>query len=107
MLTMDVINIESLTKGEVRNLSGHDRGLAARAEFGLDQLDECEEAVEVRFPEDFRGVSSSFFQGLFAESVQHSGSVDRFFEHYRFAAPNHILAQLFDYAQQALSRKPH
>jgi hypothetical protein len=107
MLTMDVINIETLTKGEVRNLSGHDRGLAAREEFGLDQLDESAESVEIRFPEDFRGISSSFFQGLFAESVQRSGSVDGFFEHYRFAAPNHILAQIFDYAEQALSRKPH
>lgn len=107
MLTMDVINIESLTRGQVRNLSGHDRGLAARAEFGLDRLDQVDDVVEVRFPDNFRGISSSFFQGLFAQSVQHRGSVDDFFEHYRFAAPTHILAQILDYAEQALSRKPH
>lgn len=104
-MSLPLINIEALTKGEVRNLSGHERGLAARAEFHLDDLDESEEVVEVLFPEHFRGISSSFFQGMFAESVHKSGSVEDFFGHYRFAAPTHILAQILDYAQQALSRR--
>ncbi|MEA3051146.1 MAG: hypothetical protein QOG72_49 [Sphingomonadales bacterium] len=101
------IDIDALTRGEVRNLSGHDRGLAARSEFHLDELDQEGRSVEIRFPERFRGISSSFFQGMFAESVQLRGSVDGFFEHYRFDAPAHVLAQIEDYAHQALSRRLH
>lgn len=101
---MDVIHLDSLTLGEVRNLAGHDRGLKAREHFGVDQLDSTEEPVEVQLPEDFRAVSPSFFQGMFAASVHKLGGAMAFFEHYQFNAPAHIRSRLIEYAEQLAGR---
>jgi len=103
----EAISISEITHDKVLNLAGHDRGLAARARFEVDKLDSIDEPVDVLFPRDFRQVSSSFFQGMFAESVKRLGSVKGFFEHYRFDAPAHVRAKLADYADQVLARNPH
>lgn len=101
ILTMpNKIDLSELTMGEVFNLAGHDRGVAAREKFNLSQLDGQPEEVLVTFPKGFRGLSSSFFQGMFAASVQAMGSVQRFFEHYRFEAPEFLRNRLADYAEQ-------
>lgn len=102
--TMDSIHLNSLTLGEVRNLAGHDRGLKAREHFHIDQLDESNEPVEVLIPDDFRAVSPSFFQGMFAASVHKLGSAMAFFNHYRFNAPAHIRSRLIEYAEQLAGR---
>jgi hypothetical protein len=104
---MAVIDIMEITHGEVLNLAGHDRGLAARARFQVPELDTLQETVEVRFPEEFRQVSSSFFQGMFADSVRRFATVGEFFSHYRFNAPAHIRTKLADYAEQVLGRSDY
>ena len=104
---MPKIDITELTQNEVLNLSGHDRGLAARARFNLAHLDEDGEPVEISFPEGFRQVSSSFFQGMFADSVRSLGSVQGFFAHYRFDAPAHIRSKLADYAELVRGRRDY
>lgn len=101
---MDMIRLEALSLGEVRNLAGHDRGLKAREHFHLDELDGVTDPVDVHVPEDFRAVSPSFFQGMFAESVCKLGSARAFFEHYRFNAPAHIRSRLIEYAEQVAGR---
>ena len=101
---MPEINLCELTQGEVRNLAGHDRGLEARTHFKLDQLDESDESVEVTLPKDFRAISPSFFQGMFAKSVHHFESASAFFEHYQFDAPLHIRSRLIAYAEQTAGR---
>lgn len=98
------IDLGRLTKGEVFNLAGHDRGVAARELFELSRLDDSDEDVLVEFPSGFRGVSSSFFQGMFAESVRRFNGARQFFEHYRFDAPAHIRARLIEYAEQVAGR---
>jgi hypothetical protein len=103
-LMADQIDIALLTEGKVLNLAGHERGLAARQSFDLTRLDDAVEPIEVHFPADFRLVSSSFFQGMFSASVRRLGSVNRFFEHYRFDAPTHVRAKLLGYAEQVMSR---
>jgi len=100
----EIVDIRLLTQGEVRNLAGHERGLAARERFGMQRLDEDAAPVSVVFPDQFRQVSSSFFQGMFSASVRRLGSVDAFFDHYRFDAPAHVRAKLADYAEQVLGR---
>ena len=101
---MPTIELEELTQGEVRNLAGHDRGLRARDHFHVDDLDVGDETVDVKLPADFRAVSPSFFQGMFAESVHHFGTAQAFFEHYHFDAPIHIRARLAEYAEQVAGR---
>ncbi|WP_374593006.1 hypothetical protein [Sphingosinicella sp.] len=101
------IDMSELTGGLVLNLAGHDRGLAARELFKVAELDRAGHPVEVTFPENFRQVSSSFFQGMFSESVRFLGSVENFFAHYLFNAPAHVRAKLVDYAEQTLKRQDY
>lgn len=95
------IALEKLTRGQVRNLAGHDRGTSARNFFEIDRLDREPEPVTVSVPADFRAISASFFQGMFSESVRALGGALGFFEHYRFDAPSHIRTKLIEYAEQS------
>lgn len=90
------INLGDLTRGgEVRNLSGHERGLAARAHFGLDAADGAAEEVRIVVPADIYTVTPSFFQGMFARSVHAAGDDPaRFFQRYRFKASPVVLRQI-------------
>jgi hypothetical protein len=87
---MQQIDFAVLTRGEVRSLIGHERGVAARDEFKLDELDQGADEVVVLVPSDMRTLTPSFLQGLFAGSVSHLGELG-FFKHYKFDAPAHIL----------------
>lgn len=89
-----MIDFHQITKGQVRNISGHERGSEAREIFGLDELDHASECVEVRIPEYLDAITSSFLQGLFARSVRSFNSSDEFFEHYRFHASQNMMKQI-------------
>lgn len=90
-----LIDLGSLTgDGKVRNLSGHDKGSAARAKFGLDSVDASPKAVTVVVPSYVYAISSSFVQGMFSPSLRSLGSMDAFFKHYRFDASASIIRQI-------------
>lgn len=100
-MTLEV-DLDVLTQGKVHNLSGHERGLAARTLFALDMLDQASQPVEVRIPEHIYGISPSFIQGLFSASVIALGSSkDAFFEHYRLVATDLVRRQ-FDRGLSAI-----
>ena len=105
-MNMQEIALEELTLGEVRNLAGHERGSSARDHFNIEALDKSEERIVVRVPANFRAISPSFFQGMFAESVLQFGDALKFLDHYRFDAPAHIRARIAEYAEQAAGRVP-
>jgi len=86
---MSNIDLLTLTKGEVRSLSGHDRGLAARNLFQLDKLDEEGGDIVVRAPADLDALTPSFVQGLFASSINRLGA-EEFFKHYKFDLSPHL-----------------
>lgn len=89
------IDLGDLTNnGEVRNLSGHERGVAARAKFDLDALDKDSAEVVIGVPEDLYSVSPSFFQGMFAASVRACGNRDGFLKRFHFDAPVVVLRQI-------------
>ena len=91
-----VIDLSELTRaGEVRNLSGHQRGVAARTEYHLEELDVGDEPVEVRVPTDVYTITPSFFQGMFADSVHHLGNDrEQFLAHYHFIVDEVLLQQI-------------
>lgn len=92
---MTEINLGDLTAGgEVRNLTAHERGQAARAHYDLAGLDVAAEPVKVIVPREILTLTPSFFQGMFAESVLHFGTRDAFLRHYSFDASNLILKQI-------------
>lgn len=89
------ISLNELTNnGEVRNLSGHERGSAARNRFHLGELDVIEEPVVVDVPAYIYTITPSFFQGMFAESVRRLGSRERFLRKYSFNADPIVLEQI-------------
>ena len=88
------LRLETLTKGQVRNLSGHERGVAARALFELDRLDQSDEEVRVFVPDDLDAITTSFFQGCFASSVNGLGGREKFLSKYHFIADDFILSQI-------------
>lgn len=92
---MAMIDLDLLTEnGKVHNLSGHERGVAARQAFRLDQFDERAEAVEIRVPDHIYAVSPSFVQGLLAASLQRVGlNRDAFFAQYTLVATDLIKRQ--------------
>ena len=94
---MVAIDLTELTRDEVRNLAGHDRGLRAREHFDLDALDVSDDTVDVVLPDNFRAISPSFFQGMFAGSLLYRfGTARAFFEHYHFDAPAHVRSRLIE-----------
>ncbi|MGC5747385.1 hypothetical protein J4P41_01910 [Gluconobacter sp. NFX36] len=92
---MTVIDLGLATKnGQIRNLSGKERGEDARAFYKLDQLDTCASPVTVKVPDYIYAISSSYFLGLFSQSVLRQGSADSFLDHYRFEADASIMKQV-------------
>ena len=90
-----MIDLDVLTEnGKVHNLSGHERGLAAREKFALDRYDGEGAQVEIRVPDHIYAVSPSFVQGLLAASVQKLGlNRDAFFARYHLTASDLIKRQ--------------
>jgi hypothetical protein len=92
---MTTIDLSELTGGgEIRNLTGHERGVLAREHYKLEQLDAEAEPVIVLVPSSVYTLTPSFFQGMFAESVQKFRSRENFLEHYRFEASTLIMRQV-------------
>jgi hypothetical protein len=100
------INLKDLTNdGEVRNLSGHERGRAARSNYRLDDADRVNEAVQVIVPEEIYSLTSSFFQGMFSESVRKSGTRESFLARFQFDAPPVVLRQIERGIEASLMRR--
>jgi hypothetical protein len=99
------IQLARLTKGEVRTLSGQERGVEARALFELDTLDEVDEPIIVRVPTDLEAVTPSFVQGMFSKSIKRFKSREEFLSHYRFVAGPTLLRQIDDGIRNSLMRR--
>jgi hypothetical protein len=100
-----MINLEQVrSESKVHILSGRDKGDHWRIAFKIDELDQNEETVHVRVPEDVYLISISFFLGLFGDSVRHFGST-KFLEKYLFEGNDDILPQVEDGIKQALKKK--
>lgn len=88
-----VINLEQVAPaGKVRNLSGKERGVAARLALSLDSIEDTEVEIEIIVPDFIDTISPSYFQGLFSESIRKFGGKAGFLEKYKFTAPSDIFA---------------
>jgi hypothetical protein len=103
---MREISFKDLTNdGEVRNLSGHERGRAARENYRLNDADRDGEIIRVVVPEDIYSITSSFFQGMFSESVRKAGSRENFLARFEFDAPPVVLRQIERGIEASLMRR--
>ncbi len=75
---------EARTSPGSRVLSGRDRGVECRKMFNLAQLDSSREsAVLVKIPKDIYSMNTSFFLGLFGDSIRALGR-EGFLSKYQF-----------------------
>ena len=63
------LKLDSYRKNGSRMFSGRDYGLEVRLNMKLDERDMDEETYIIQVPDDILAINSSFFGGLFAESV--------------------------------------
>ena len=75
--------------------SGRAKGELARATLNLDAFDRKLAQVIVRIPEDTYSVTTSFFLGLFGESIRKAGSREAFLRRYHFEMPD-VFKSTFD-----------
>lgn len=87
-----IIDLANLTgNGEVRNLSGKERGVAARAALDIDNYDDRPEEITVVVPSYIDTISPSYFQGLFSKSIKKL-KVDGFRNKYKFEATDVVMS---------------
>jgi hypothetical protein len=84
---------------------GRANGEQARSRLGVDRLDALTEPVEVIVPDNTYSINSSYFLGLFGESVVSFGSEKAFLEHYRFRAPERLMGTIHSHIERALREK--
>lgn len=89
--------------GQVRNLAGKDRGEQARTALKLDDLDKSVEPVVVHVPDYIYAISSSFFLGMFSQSIARCGSQEAFLRHYKFDASDSIMKQVLHGIERAVA----
>lgn len=95
-----MIDLQEFTRGgEVRNLSGKDRGLYAREQFNLDHHDSLQETVTVSIPKNVYAISTSFFCGMFGDSYDVLGR-EGLLKVYEFDVPDVLWPQI----EQGLER---
>ena len=84
MTDVKIIDLnEARTSRDSRVLSGRERGVECRRKFEITRLDKSAERVIISVPRDIYSLNTSFFLGLFGESVRALGK-DGFREKYQF-----------------------
>ncbi|WP_289043317.1 hypothetical protein [uncultured Aliiroseovarius sp.] len=88
---MTEINLDMIAgQGRTRNLSGKERGVAARAQLELDTFDQTPDEISVVVPDYIDTISPSFFQGLFSQSIRALNGKEQFLSKYHFVANDSI-----------------
>ena len=85
--------------------TGRPRGEGLRKKYGLDEIDTSPTSVDVLIPESTYSLSSSFFLGMFGESVVRAGTRDRFFQKYHFSASPIVSTVIESCVSRALQEK--
>lgn len=99
-----VIDLADFKSGGSRVYSGRARGEAVRKSGRLDSLDGQECVVTVKVPEDTLSINSSFFLGLFGDSVR-ALREEGFRNKYKFVAQEVIQANIEEGIARALKEK--
>lgn len=82
--------------------SGRERGILNRKKFNLDSLDEEDSIINVIIPENTYSITSSFFMGLFGDSIRKMGNRENFFRKYQFKMPDRFVNKIDIYIERAL-----
>lgn len=97
MTATQIIDFAELTEnGQVANLSGRHRGLAAREKYNLDWGTEQDvHDLEIIVPRSLDSVTPSFIQGMFGRALEVLGLDEKkFFTRVHFNADPYIVDQV-------------
>lgn len=81
---------------------GRPKGLETRRMYNLDDADNSTVTIEVIVPKNTYTINSSFFLGLFGDSIRNSGSKDNFFKKFTFTSDKIFTSKFEDYIRRAL-----
>lgn len=98
------INLSQFRSANSKILSGRDEGFAAREKLKLTEMEKAFEEIIVHVPKDTWSFNSSFFLGLFTESIRTHGEV-YFKNKYKFECSDTIREDVEDGVKQALKNK--
>ncbi len=84
---MDIIKLQAYRKPKSKMYSGRDHGIEVRNKLKLDEKDRDEKKYTIYIPNDTLAINSSFFGGLFSDSVIFLGK-EKFKEKYNFLGEN-------------------
>lgn len=83
-------------------LSGREKGKKLREKLKIGDEDKKNEKVKIIIPADVYAFNSSYFLGLFGESVRKFGK-DKFLEKYDFSCNEIIMMNVLDGIEDALN----
>lgn len=66
---------------------GRPKGKLGREKYNLDAIDKSDVAVKVIIPENTYTINSSYFLGLFGDSIRAAGSREAFLKKFIFQCP--------------------
>lgn len=84
--------------------TGRTRGAEARRRLKLPAADMNDSVVHVIVPEETYAVTSSYFLGMFGDSVRALGR-EEFLRKYKFSGPARILDRIPDWIERAVRDK--
>lgn len=83
---------------------GRQNGQAARTYFKVAEYDkDIDCSIEVIFPDNARTLASSFFLGMFGDSVREAGCKEAFLKRFKFKANEQIMKEIEVGISEALS----
>jgi hypothetical protein len=100
-----VLDLATYHSPETKLISGRKKGESARKHWNLDALDKAPGIVEVKVPEKVITLNSSFFLGMFTQSVRALGP-DQFKKKYVFTGHAAIESDVNSGILQALKTSP-
>jgi hypothetical protein len=99
-------NIIDMSVYETRIYMGREQGYLSREYYDLPSLEaNCDKPIVVYFPDDTKSLLSSFFLGMFGNSIIASDSQEDFMKKYKFVAKNNILESIKEYIDCGLIAK--
>lgn len=106
MNTRTTCSVIDLTPLGGRVYVGRPNGEAARRHFKIELLEESGSfPIEVIFPDSARTITSSFFLGMFGNSVRVAGTQEAFLNRFKFKANSRIENEIKVAIQEALSSR--
>lgn len=83
-------------------ISGRDLGFRQRKHHKLDELEDTNDVIEINIANNIIFLSSSFFLGMFGDSVRKCGSKEKFKEKFIFKSNGQLESNIEDGINDAL-----